>query len=232
MSSESESTEPTGQTISLTIPAQEPKIFNYGATNDVLTLLVNNRYDAYSIRQLTEFTEYATNSVRNAVDTLLANDLVVESGPGNQRRIQINQDRIHVPDDPFLRIPQPEFIEPARAATHRFKDELPDVAGIVLYGSVARGEADRRSDIDLWILTTGDRGPAQRKANPIARELEETKFNGNRYDFHVDVESVQGIPRYAEDIRDIVLSGITVYQSEPFQKVRNLLAHTEEIDEE
>lgn len=231
MSSESESGETTGQSISLTIPAQEPGIFKYGATNDILTLLTNNRYDEYTIRELAEFTEYASNSVRNAVDTLLENDLVVESGPGNQRRIQINRARLHVPEDPFLRIPQPEFIQPVRAATHRFKDVVPEVVGIVLYGSVARGEADRKSDIDLWILTTGDRAQAQREANPVARELEETGFGGERYDFHVDVESVESLPRYTEDIRDIIMSGITVYQSETFQKVRNLLAHAE-VDNE
>lgn len=31
------------------------------------------------------------------------------------------------------------------------------IAGIVLYGSVARGDADRRSDIDLWVLVEDDR---------------------------------------------------------------------------
>lgn len=213
----------TGQTISLTIPVTEPKLFNYGATNDILIVLTNNRYDEYSIRELTDYTEYAFDSVRNAVNALLANDIVVESRKGNSRVISINRDRLQVPNDPILRIPQSEFHHPVKEATARLTSELDDVVGIVLYGSVARGEADRRSDIDLWVLTDGDRGDEQREANRIARDLEETAFDGQRYDYQVDVEGVRSIPRYTEDVREIIGSGIPLHESETFRKVTALL---------
>lgn len=231
MTSETGRTPDSGQTISLTIPAKDPKLFKFGATNDILTVLTNNRYNEYSIRELTEYTEYAFESVRNAVDTLAANNLLVESREGNRRVISINRDRLQIPDDPILRIPQSEFHQPVKEATSRLTNQLEDVVGIVLYGSVARGEADRRSDIDLWVLTDGDRGAEQREANHIARDLEETQFHGQRYDYQIDVEGVQSIPRYTEDIRDIIGTGIPIYETETFRKVKQIL-QTEGLPDE
>jgi predicted nucleotidyltransferase len=88
---------------------------------------------------------------------------------------------------------------------------------------VARGEADRRSDIDLWVLTRSGRAESQRDANTIARDLEETAFDGDRYVYDIDVEAVQAIPTYTEDIREIVVSGIPVYTTSDFDTVENLL---------
>lgn len=74
------------------------------------------------------------------------------------------------PDEPVLRIPQEEFHEPVRTALDRLQTELDAVQGVVLFGSVARGQADRQSDIDLWVLVEDDRGE-QHRANEIAAQL-------------------------------------------------------------
>jgi len=108
---------------------------------------------------------------------------------------------------------------------------LDGVIGIVLYGSVARGEADRRSDIDLWVLTTNDRAPTQREANAIGRDLEDIKFDGDRYAYDIDVEAVQAIPTYTEDIREIVVSGIPIYSTTKFETVEKLLLEEGDSDE-
>jgi predicted nucleotidyltransferase len=51
------------------------------------------------------------------------------------------------------------------------KDELESVRGIVLFGSVARGEADRQSDIDLWILVEGEHMAQRNTATKVAASL-------------------------------------------------------------
>ena len=85
------------------------------------------------------------------------------------------------------------------------------------------GEAGQRSDIDFWVLTRSGRAESQREANAIARELEDTVFDGDRYAYDTDVEAVQAIPAYTEDIREIVVSGIPVYKTNVFEIVENLL---------
>jgi len=149
--------------------------------------------------------------------------LVVDSPEGNKRLIRINSDQLSIPDEPILRIPQSEYHNPVNTAVRKLQENLSDVVAIILYGSVARGEADRRSDIDLWVLTRDSRAENQREANTIGRDLEEMSFDGDRYDYDIDVETVQAIPTYTEDIRDIVVSGIPVYKTSDFDTVENLL---------
>ena len=223
MSHETESSPEQGVSISVPIPASDADLFKSKATNDILLFLTNQRFEQFSQREVADQIGHSQQTVRRAINTLVENGLVVESPENNQRPVRINRERLAVPDDPLLRIPQPEFQEPVKAAVDDLTGHLDGVIGIVLYGSVARGEADRRSDIDLWVLTTNDRAPNQREANAVGRDLEDVEFDGNRYAYDIDVETVQGIPTYTEDIREIVVSGIPIYSTNKFETVEKLL---------
>jgi predicted nucleotidyltransferase len=223
MNRETEMKDSTGTSISLSIPPQEPDLFKHKATSDILLFLSNNRFSEFSLREIANQVDHSEQSVRRAVNVLSANDLVVDSPEQNKRLIQINRTRLSIPDDPILRIPQAEYHKPVKAAVDSLKEKLGDVVGIVLYGSVARGEADRRSDIDLWALVRADRSPNQRQANTIARDLEEQEFDGDRYAYDIDVETVEAIPAYTEDISELVALGIPVFKTDDFETVENLL---------
>lgn len=226
MSHQTDSDGSSGVSISLPIPTPNPGLFKSKATSDALLFLTNHRFKQFSLREVANQIGHSQQTVRRAIDTLIENELVVESPEGNQRLVQINRRRLSIPDDPFLRIPQPRFQEPVKAAVDSLANALDDPVAIVLYGSVARGEADRRSDIDLWVLTQGDRAANQREANAVARDLEEQEFGGDRYAYDIDVEAVQAIPTYTEDIREIVVSGIPIYKTDDFVTVENLLLKT------
>ncbi|RQH00483.1 nucleotidyltransferase domain-containing protein [Natrarchaeobius oligotrophus] len=212
-----------GTSISLSIPVPNPDLFKRKATNDALLFLTNHRFRQFSLREVANQIGHSQQTVRRAIDTLIENDLVVESPDGSRRLVQINRQRLSIPDDPLLRIPQANFQEPVKAAVDSLATALDDLLAVVLYGSVARGEADRRSDIDLWVLTRRNRAANQREANAVARDLEEREFDGDRYAYDIDVETVQAIPTYTEDIREIVVSGIPVYRTDDFVTVENLL---------
>ncbi|OYR56625.1 nucleotidyltransferase [Halorubrum halodurans] len=196
-----------------------------------MLFLTNHRFNQFSQREVADQIGHSQQTVRRAIKTLIENGLVVESPEGNQRLVQINRERLAIPDDPLLRIPQPEFQKPVKAAVDELTGCLDGLIGIVLYGSVARGEADRRSDIDLWVLTTKDRGPNQREANGVSHDLEDVEFDGNRYAYDIDVEAVHAIPTYTEDIREIIVSGIAIYSTNKFEMVENLLLSEGNSDE-
>jgi DNA-binding transcriptional ArsR family regulator len=147
----------TGVSVSLSIPAKDPGLFKHKATNDILVLLSRHRFEKFTIGELARQTDHTKPTVSRAVDVLSGNGLVEEEPRGNRRLIQINRERLTVPDDPLMQVPQEEFQEPVKAAVEALKDGVDEILGIVLYGSVARGEADRRSDIDLWVLVAEDR---------------------------------------------------------------------------
>lgn len=223
MGHETENSDPPGASISLSIPPLDPDLFKHKATSDVLLFLTNHRFTDFSLREIANQIGHPHQSVRRAVNVLSSNELVVESPRNNQRLVQINRRRLSVPEDPILRIPQPEYHHPVKAAIAQLRENICEVVGIILYGSVARGEADRRSDIDLWVLTRSGRTEGQREANAIARDLEEKEFDGDRYAYDIDVEAIQAIPAYTEEIREIVVSGIPVYKTSDFETVENLL---------
>lgn len=163
-----------GATVDLSVPVRDSDLFKHGATGHVLNFLADNPDIRLSIRQLSDLVPYSRRSTRKAVDVLEANELVVSTRRENARLVQINRERLNEPTDPVLSIPQEEFHLPVRLATLAIREELENVEGIVLFGSVARGEADRQSDVDLWVLVGEDPARQQHLANELATRLSAT----------------------------------------------------------
>lgn len=162
----------TGTTIGLLLPVQDQELFKHGASRYILNFLSDNPEINVSIRQLAMVTPMSERATREAVDTLEANGLLETFHEGNARRVHINNDRLDKPGDPILGVPQTHFQTPVRVARHYIEEELDDVRGIVLFGSVARGDADRQSDIDLWVLVGGNHMQQRHEANKLVNQLE------------------------------------------------------------
>ncbi|MFP9062185.1 nucleotidyltransferase domain-containing protein [Natrialbaceae archaeon A-chndr2] len=206
-------------TLALSIPAPHPDLFRHKATNDILRLLVDNPYETFTIRELSRLTDHSTYSTKSAVDVLEANGLVSATAEGNRRPVGINRDRLSKPDDSVLQIPQPEFHHPVRAAIEKLRSELDDVRGILVFGSVARGQADRQSDIDLWVLVADSRGE-QHRGNEVAKELSQRPFDGDRYTFQVLVETLDSAEGYANQLSEIFTDAITLYETEALEALK------------
>jgi len=122
--------------------------------------------------------------------------------------VSIDPDRLQK-DDPILAIEQSEFHEPIRTfATHvrdagTETDDIDDVLGIVVFGSVARGDADRQSDIDLFVVVDGDRTSARRVVTDVVADLSEQRFDGDRFDFEPYVRSAEVRRRAGPKLREI-----------------------------
>lgn len=211
--------------ISVDIPLRDGRLFTGNATDDILLFLTRHHDESFSMTDIAEAVDYTRPTITKTVDVLSTNDLVVEERDGSRRLVGINRDRLTLPDDPYLEIPQSEFYAPVKAASGALLDELDGVLAVVLYGSVARGEADRRSDIDLWVLVREDRMGNQRRANGVRQSLEADAFDGDRYAFEIDVEGLQAIPNYADDLREILRDGIAVHRTDEFDTVRKMVLH-------
>lgn len=211
----------TGTVIELSLPVANGRLFRHAATSDILDLLAANPHTAFSIRDLRRVTDHSASSVTNAVDLLSATDLVTTSYDGNRKLVQINRDRLTHPDDPVLQIPQDEFRDPVRALVDKLTAKLSTVHGVVLFGSVAQGEADRRSDIDCFVLVDDEQALAQQTAHEIATELSDDRFNGDRFSFHVLVESIDTAQRYGDRLREIFTTGLTLVDSERLRQLKS-----------
>jgi predicted nucleotidyltransferase len=90
----------------------------------------------------------------------------------------------------------------------------------LLFGSVARGEADRASDIDLQVIIDGKLTKARRDIGEIRQEVEKQKFDGDRYELQVLVESVKSAESYGEKLREIFNEGIRLRETEKLEEVQ------------
>jgi len=102
----------------------------------------------------------------------------------------------------------------------RLRDQIDDIAGILIFGSVARGEADRSSDIDCFVLVANEKATAQRTAHEVARGLEEKRFDGDRYQFEVLVESTRSVTNIGDRLREIFTEGIVLFETDDLQTAK------------
>ena len=210
-----------GTTVALSIPVTRPEIFSHSAAGDILSVLADNPETAYGMRELSRIIDTTHRTVSLAVDDLEAVDLVETGADGPKRLVQINSVRLSKPENPILTIPQQEFHTPIQDLVDELTDSLDDIRGIAIFGSVARGEAGRRSDIDCFVLVEENQATAQQTVHEIVETLHNRRYNGERYTFQVLVESVATATTYGNRLQEIFAHGITIRDSPQFQRLRD-----------
>jgi predicted nucleotidyltransferase len=246
MSTESE----LGVSLRLPFPFGSEQVFRYRAMEDILECLVRNPFRSFPVTRLQELTDNGAKTTGQAVDLLQDLDLVRVEARGNRKEVGLNRDRVTIPDDPLFAIPQDEFREPVRAFAERAREEIPAFAGLVVFGSVARGDADRASDIDCWVLIEDDDEllAARRVATELAAEMGTVRFNtgtdtfgrksdryaaetrGDRYEFEPLVESVDSALDHGNRLREILLEGVVLVDSDALRRVKDAVLDGMEVE--
>jgi len=124
--------------IALQYPFPEDRVFRYQAMQDVLDVLIDQPYATYSMSELANLTGASQGTISKAVKLLSELDVIETVQDGRTQQVRINRERLTKPD-PILSIPQAEFHQPVRVFLQRLQDELDELIGVILFGSVARG---------------------------------------------------------------------------------------------
>lgn len=221
----------TKQNISIGIdayPDADVDVFRIGAADDILRLLADAHETEFTIPELVEEIGVTRSTVWRAVDLLEDIGAARVRETPQRNYIAINTERLDKAD-PILAIDQTEFHEPIRSFVDRVQTvcsetaDIEELCGIVVFGSVARGEADRQSDIDLFVLVAGDRTTARRQFTDLVAELETTRFDGDRFAFEIFVESVESANRADSKLSEVFAEGVTVYGTDQLQAVRKVV---------
>lgn len=220
--------------ISFDLPLPDEQVFRYAAMSDVLHQLIGNRHEGFTRRELATSTGYDESTIYRAVELLEKLGAVAVSDD-RPARIAIDHDHLDG-DDPLLLIAQSEFRAPIRTLLESLRDAIQEservdrLAGIIVFGSVARGEADRVSDIDLFVVIEGDRTRGRRIAHATARDLESMRFDGDRYEYEVLVETVDSATRVGERLTEIFEEGIVLHRTDALDRVRTAVYDEAEND--
>lgn len=207
------------------MPDEETTVFRTETADEVLRLLVDAHETEFTIPELVDTTGASRSTVWRAVELLDSIGVVRIRETPQRKYVAISPERLQK-DDPILAIQQSEFHEPIRAFVDRIQDRLAtddgvnDIIGIVVFGSVARGEADRQSDIDLFVVVEGDRTSARRVVTDVVADLRQERFDGDRFDYEPYVESIESAKRAGSKLQDIFEEGVTVYGDERLQSLR------------
>ena len=208
-----------GTHVCIPIPVGDRDAFTHDATADILQLLADNPEKTFSNRELHRLTGKGMGNVNGAVVSLEALGVVTVDRGGRANQVQINPAKLVRSDDRITSIPQPEYHAPVRAVRDRIVDRIDDDAGVVLFGSVARGDADRASDIDVFVVIEDERMNAQREAHSIEDDVASEQFDGDRYEPHIVVETRDSAVTH-DRIRDVLTEGITVHDTAVLEDVK------------
>jgi predicted nucleotidyltransferase/biotin operon repressor len=206
-------------------PDPDTDVFRIGAADDILRLLADAHDTEFTVPELVDATGVTRSTVWRAVDLLDSIGAIQIRETPQRNYITIDPDRLHK-DDPILAVPQSEFHAPIRAFVDRVRatitdaDDVDNLLGIVVFGSVARGEADRQSDIDCFVVVDGDRTTARRQITDVVADLQSDRFDGDRFAFESYVESAESARRAGSTLREIFAEGITVYGSDHLNSLR------------
>ena len=207
------------------ITGGETEVFRIGVADEILRLLVDAHETEFTIPELVDATGAARSTVWRAVDLLDGLGVVRVRETPQRNYVSIDPERLQK-DDPILAIEQTEFHDPIRAFVEQVREcidenaEIDELVGVVVFGSVARGEADRQSDIDLFVVVEGDRTSARRLVADVVGDLGEQRFDGDRFAFEPYVETVDSATRAGAKLREIFDEGITVVGDERIQSIR------------
>lgn len=213
-----------GSGVFVQFPLPDERLFRNQAIEDILLLFIRNPHRKFSVTDIRNVTGHGGDTVQTAIRVLNAANLINTRQDGRKKLISANRDRFHNPDDPLLSIPQEEFRSPVKAflkkATERHSDNL---VGIILFGSVARGEADRTSDIDIQSIVKTDLTTTRRELHEIRQDIENQTFGDERYELQLLVESVESAESYGEQLQDIFTEGITLYATDRLETVKEVV---------
>ncbi len=126
---------------------------------------------------------------------------------------------------------QTQYRQVAEAFARRLVEEAPEVEAVVLYGSVARGEAHQDSDIDLVVLTEGDAKSLDERAGSLALVIEE-EFRESQAFIQVIAKGVADF-RSRTEIgspweRTIALMGVPLFDRGAFASIHEGLQRVSE----
>ena len=208
--------------VEVRLPLPDEQVFRYGAMDDIVEILARNPTEEFSNRALQRLTGYGGPSVSKGLSLLESMGLVIRRDDGGRTLHRIDERRLSESDEPLLDIPQAEFREPLERLIDRVGTGVPSLAGLLCFGSVARGEADRTSDIDVFVLVENAQSlvAARRAVSWVVRELESEPIDGDRYEFEVVVESPESARKRGEDLQPVLQEGISLVESETLRRVK------------
>lgn len=170
----------------------------------VLSLFMDNPYEKYYLREAARILKISPMTLKRSLGFLLKNNLILKEKSKNQILYSAN---IQNPAFRHIKISRSLSVLMQKGIVEFIKEKVPGVSSIILYGSYAKGEETKDSDMDILIIASG-------KIN-ISGELSSLL----RRDVNLSLFSPAEWSRQAKTNRafylDVITEGMVLYGTRP-----------------
>jgi predicted nucleotidyltransferase len=170
----------------------------------VLSLFMDSPYEKYYLREAARLLNMSPMTVKRSLDFLLKNKLVVKEVSKNRILYSANMQN---PAFRHIKISRSLSMLLQKDVVEFIKKKVPGVSAIILYGSYAKGEETRDSDVDMLVLA------------PVKKDISDVISEIIGKDVNVSVFSPAEWSRQAKTNRafylDVITEGIILYGTRP-----------------
>ncbi len=174
---------------------------------NVLSLFMDSPYEKYYLREAARLLNMSPMTLKRALALLLKNKLVRKEKTKNQILYSANMQN---PAFRHLKISRSLSWFEDKTLIEFLKKRIPGISSIVLYGSYAKGEDDKKSDMDIMVIS-----PAKKDLLPELDKLLGKEVN-------ISVFSAAEWSRQAKTNRafylDVITEGVVLYGTRPVVK--------------
>jgi len=171
---------------------------------EVLFYFFSHPYEEVYLRELARKANVSVFSAKQAVDELVKEKVLLERKNGNMRYIRANMESL------FFRQLKIAFsikkIEESGLIPY-LVGNIPAISSIVLFGSIAKGEDDENSDVDLLVIGQKKRMDLSKFEKKMGREIKIIIMKWSEWREHVKKDKAL--------YREIITNGIVLYGGMP-----------------
>ncbi len=169
-----------------------------------LTLFLDNPYEKYYLREAARLLNMSPMTLRRSLNLLLKERLILKEKIKNQILYYAN---IQNPAFKHMKISHNLSWLENRNAVEFIRRIIPSASTIILYGSYAKGENDKKSDIDIMVITPVKKEMAEELSALLSKEVNLSLFSPAEWG------------RQAKSNRafylDVITEGIVLYGARP-----------------
>jgi len=134
----------------------------------ILEIFFNHPEDAYFLRQLSRFLNKKPGVFQRDINNLVNNGVLESYYKGNNRFFKINKNYSLYKDLKNI------FFKTTgiKGKLEKILTNIEGIKSAFIYGSVARGEEQKQSDIDLCIIGSIDENPLIKKLTELEKEVD------------------------------------------------------------
>jgi len=168
----------------------------------LLVFFMDNPYDTVYLREAAKKIGLSPSAVKKYADLLLSENLIVEERRANLRYFKSNIDN---PAFRHFKIAHNLGLIEKSGLIKYLVEKIPNVSSVVLFGSMARGENDKGSDLDLLVIGSKKQVNLTEYQEKIMGEINMHNFSWGEWKgkasedrpFHDEV-IMNGIPLFGE----------------------------------